>query len=82
VGFYCVAGKEDRRAEQPGLPTSVLALALTLAGYFVVYVITPYDIYWHLRFSLGRLFLQLWPATLFLFFLAVTGPQDPVTVSK
>ena len=82
VGFYCVAGKEDSRVEQPGLRTSALALALTLAGYFAVYLITPYDIYWHLRFSLFRLFLQLWPATLALFFLAVTGPAGPLTVSK
>jgi hypothetical protein len=72
-GLYFVAGIDDRRAARPGLRTSVLALALTLAGYFAVYLITPYDIYWHLRFSLGRLFLQLWPATVFLFFLAVQG---------
>jgi dolichyl-phosphate-mannose-protein mannosyltransferase len=73
VGLYLGAGKEEQRVTQPGLRTSVLALALTLAGYFAVYLITPYDIYWHLRFSLGRLFLQLWPATVFLFFLAVRG---------
>jgi len=73
VGLYFVAGRDGRRAAQPGFRTSVLALALTLAGYFAIYLITPYDIYWHLRFSLGRLFLQLWPATVFLFFLAVRG---------
>jgi hypothetical protein len=73
VGLFFVAGKEDRGAARPGFRTSVLALSLTLAGYFAVYLITPYDIYWHLRFSLGRLFLQLWPATVFLFFLAVQG---------
>jgi len=73
VGLYFVAGKDSRRAAQPGFRTSVLALGLTLAGYFAVYLITPYDIYWHLRFSLGRLFLQLWPASVFLFFLAVRG---------
>jgi hypothetical protein len=50
-------------------------LILTLAGYFAVYLITPYDIYWHLRFSLTRLFLQLWPSMIFLFFLAVELPQ-------
>jgi hypothetical protein len=54
--------------------SSVVTLALTLSGYFAIYVITPYDLYWHLRFSLNRLFLQLWPSTIFLFFLFV-GPQ-------
>jgi hypothetical protein len=77
VGLYFVAGMEDKGAPRPGFRTSVLALALTLAGYFAVYLITPYDIYWHLRFSLGRLFLQLWPAAVFLFFLRVRGlPGD------
>jgi hypothetical protein len=50
--------------------TSVWTLVVTLVGYFVIYVITPYDLYWHLRFSLNRLFLQLWPCAIFLFFVA------------
>ncbi len=70
IGFYFAVGDADRRSE-PGLRSSILALALTLAGYFAVYLITPYDLYWHLRFSLTRLFLQLWPTALFLFFLQV-----------
>ncbi len=51
--------------------SSVMTLALTLSGYFAIYVITPNDLYWHLRFSLNRLFLQVWPSGLFLFFLFV-----------
>jgi hypothetical protein len=47
-------------------------LGLTLAGYFVIYVITPNELYWHLRFSLNRLFLQLWPSIIFLFFSSVS----------
>ncbi len=73
VGLYFVVGEEDEGAASPGFRASVLALALTLGGYFAVYLITPYDIYWHLRFSLSRLFLQLWPAAVFLFFLRVRG---------
>lgn len=53
-------------ARQPGFRTAVFAIALTLVGYFLIFLITPYDIYWHLRFSLLRLFLQVWPATVFL----------------
>ena len=59
------------RRENTAFRSSVLALALTLCGYFAVYVITPNDLYWHLRFSLNRLFLQVWPATIFLFFLSL-----------
>ncbi|HKV80897.1 MAG TPA: glycosyltransferase family 39 protein [Candidatus Sulfotelmatobacter sp.] len=59
------------RRQDAAFRSSVLTLALTLCGYFAVYVITPNDLYWHLRFSLNRLFLQLWPSTVFLFFLFV-----------
>ena len=75
VVYYFVAGKDDRD-QTPALRASILALAITLAGYFVIYLITPYDIYWHLRFSLSRLFLQLWPSAIFLFFLTVGGPAS------
>ncbi len=75
IGFYCAAGAKESRELEPGFRCARLALILTLAGYFAVYLITPYDIYWHLRFSLTRLFLQLWPSMIFLFFLAVELPQ-------
>jgi hypothetical protein len=76
AGFYFVAGKDERLMRQAGFRTSVLALILTLAGYFAVYLVTPYDLYWHLRFSLTRLFLQVWPSAVFLFFLVVGGAGE------
>jgi len=73
-----VPGKGMQPAD-PGPRASRIALTLTLAGYFLIYLITPYDLYWHLRFSLNRLFLQLWPAVIFLFFLRnpVLDPSPP-----
>ena len=54
---------------------TVLAAGLALAGqltvYFMVYVITPYGLEWHLRTSLERLFCQLWPAFLFTYLLVL-----------
>ena len=76
IGFYLIGGNGRGRKPALGARSSVLALAFTLAGYFVVYLITPYDIYWHLRFSLTRLFLQLWPSAIFLFFLAVPFDEN------
>ena len=69
VVLYFFAGKGKSDKTQAGIRTAVVALAFTLAGYFAVYLITPHDIYWQLRFSLNRLFLQLWPSAIFLFFL-------------
>lgn len=74
--LYIVTGRDTRGTGQAGFRTCALALSLTLAGYFVVYLITPYDIYWHLRFSLTRLFLQVWPSAVFLFFLVVRGARE------
>jgi hypothetical protein len=62
-GDYVAAGP------QTGFRVCAIALTITLCGYFVIYVISPYDVYWHLRFSLNRLFLQLWPSAVFLCFL-------------
>lgn len=80
VAFYFAAGKTVRKRDlnqaELGLRASILALGLTLAGYFAVYLITPYDIYWHLRFSLPRLFLQLWPSAIFVFFLSLVEDKS------
>jgi len=81
VAFYFLNREKGLSERDPLLRVSITALTLTLAGYFAIYVITPLDLHWHLRFSLNRLFLQLWPATIFLFFLSV-GRQTPLNFSK
>ena len=81
--FYLLSLKPDVRRNDRTLQCSVFTLGLTLAGYFAIYVITPRDIYWHLRFSLNRLFLQLWPSVIFLFFLFLFGGrQESASTSK
>jgi hypothetical protein len=74
VAFGFFIPSSGIRRQETALRSSIITLALTLAGYFAIYVITPNDLYWHLRFSLNRLFLQVWPSTLFLFFL-FCGPS-------
>jgi len=71
AGLYFAAPDERMQAADPAFGASRMALVMTLAGYFLIYLITPYDLYWHLRFSLNRLFLQLWPAVIFLFFVRI-----------
>jgi 4-amino-4-deoxy-L-arabinose transferase-like glycosyltransferase len=39
--------------------------ALMLIGYFLVYVVTPRPLDWHLQTSLHRLILHIWPVFLF-----------------
>jgi hypothetical protein len=52
-----------------------LVLLAQLFGYFVIYLLTPHDLIWHLNTSFGRLLLQLFPSGLFLFFYAAKSPD-------
>jgi Dolichyl-phosphate-mannose-protein mannosyltransferase len=70
-GLY-VLGWRNRSPKTKPMEASFWTLGFTLAGYFAIFVITPYDLYWHLRFSLDRLFLQLWPSAIFLLLLGLT----------
>lgn len=55
--------------------TSFIILILMLAGYFFTYLITPYDLGWHLGTSSNRLILHLWPGFVFLVFLVARGGE-------
>jgi len=56
----------------PGLSV----VLLMLFGYFLVYVITPQNLTWHLNTSIHRLLLQLWPSIILLYGVALQ--PDPV----
>jgi hypothetical protein len=80
--FIMLKGKIPPKAS-PGVRASALAVALTLGGYFFIYLITPYDIYWHLRFSLNRLLIQLWPSAIFLYFRRIgSEPLDFPSITR
>ena len=39
----------------------VVAAAVMLAGYSVVYLLTPFDVVWLISTTFDRLTLQVWP---------------------
>ena len=70
LGIYLVlAGVWVRREERSSVTASSLSLVLMLGGFFVVYLLTPFDLEWHLSTTLSRLLLQLWPSLIFLVFI-------------
>src|SRR5579872_410933 len=71
LAVYFIAASREMGPKAASLRIAIWMLILTLAGYFAIYVITPNELYWHLRFSLNRLFLQLWPSAVYLFFSSV-----------
>jgi hypothetical protein len=74
----CANPAKGTKVEGSGAGISIQTLLLTLAGYMAIYVITPYDLSWHLHTSLHRLLVQLWPSIIFLFFLSAWPTASPV----
>ena len=75
IGYLFLAGARIDERDRPGLIQSAAILVLMLIGYFFVYVLTPLNLGYHLVTSLNRLFLQLWPSVIFLFFM-ISGSQE------
>ncbi|HEX8984383.1 MAG TPA: hypothetical protein VF767_03090 [Bryobacteraceae bacterium] len=55
--------------------SAAAALGLCLAGFGVVYLLSPGDLEWRLNTSLSRLFMQLWPGTIFAALLLTRAPR-------
>ncbi|MFT3892617.1 MAG: hypothetical protein QM730_13360 [Anaerolineales bacterium] len=62
----------DRR--QPAF-AAIIAVILQLTGYFMIYILTPHDLEWHIRTSLYRLIIHMFPAMLLIIFLSITDPE-------
>jgi hypothetical protein len=49
-----------------------------VAGYFAVYIVSPYDLKWHLQTSVERLWVQIWPSLTICAFLPLCTPKVSV----
>jgi len=75
IVYLLLAGVRIDDRDRTGLVRTAAVLLLILAGYFFIYVMTPLDLGYHLATSLNRLFLQLWPSVIFLFFMTAGAPE-------
>lgn len=57
------------------LRRGLVALLLMLMVYYVTYLLTPYDLNWHLTHSFNRLLHQLQPMLVFISFTSAFAPQ-------
>ncbi len=78
IMYLLVVGINPPRKDRPAIYTGSLTLILMMCGYFMVYVITPHDLAWHLHFSLDRVLMQLWPLAIFVFFLLARTREEAV----
>jgi hypothetical protein len=54
---------------------SLAIFVCQIIGYYVSYLISPYDLQWHLAYSLNRLFVQIYPAIVFVGLIASQSPE-------
>ena len=74
--YLLLAGINQERKDRSAIYTGSIALMLMGCGYISVYILTPFDLVWHLSTSLDRLLMQLWPSALFTFFMLTRTPDE------
>jgi hypothetical protein len=75
VVYFLISGVARSSFVKKGIASHVLLMSLMLGGYFFSYFISPFNLEWHVKASMSRLIVQLWPTGVFLFFYCVRGPE-------
>jgi hypothetical protein len=73
--YLFLSGIAVERKDKGNILSVLMVTLIILGSYFVVYLITPHNLDWHLVTSLNRLFLQLWPAIIVITFIAARTPE-------
>jgi len=81
INFFLALALYTLLMWKPAQPKGQLWLPLAFfllqfAGYFVIYLITPHDLYWHLDTSLDRLMFHVLPVLLFCIFTWLPSPAN------
>jgi hypothetical protein len=79
--YVLLLGIRVKKEERPALLACAATLIIMLGVYFVVLVGSPYDtppfdVSWYILVTAPRLFMQLWPGFLMVYFLMVRTPDD------
>lgn len=76
LGAYCLILGWNPSARQQFNGWFLLIIAAQFTIYCLIYLITPNDVEWQLKYSLSRLLMQLFPMALLLFFLFIRTPEN------
>ena len=76
TAYFLGLGVNRTEVGRPWVGAVAAALVLVLAGHFMVFVSMADELSRLLASSLDRLLLQLWPSTLFLYFMVVRTPEE------
>ena len=60
---------------RPAYVAGIVMLTIQALGYYGIFLITPYDLAWHLSYSAARLILQVFPVITFFVLAAAATPE-------
>ena len=73
---YLILAREHFAKDNYPIVASAIALVIIqMLGYYAIYVITPYDLKWHISLSIERIFLQVFPLAAFMILNAARSPE-------
>jgi hypothetical protein len=64
--YYLIFRSPIPVEHKPAFAAGFVMLGIQLLGYYAAYLVSPYDLEWHLSYSSTRIVLQLFPLLLFL----------------
>jgi hypothetical protein len=76
AAYLALLGVAIDPKNRPTIHTLLGTLCIMFVGLFFIFVLTPYDLAWHLQTALHRLLVQMWPTFLLTFFLVVRTPEE------
>jgi hypothetical protein len=76
--YLLLLGASVKKKDVAATSIAVLLPVFMMVGYFFVYILSPFDLTWHLNSSLNRLLLQVWPLAIFAYFAIVRAPEQAV----
>jgi hypothetical protein len=79
--YFLLVGASVKKKDWAATSIALLLLVLMMVGYFFVYILSPFDLVWHLDTSLNRLLLQVWPLAAFAYFVILQAPEQAVMES-
>jgi hypothetical protein len=80
AGLWFWQGFDRDTETRPIIGIGAFVLAVQLSGYYFIYLITDRDLAWHLGTSNLRIFVQLWPSAILLFFMALRPISLPRSI--
>src|SRR5262249_9714510 len=75
VPYRLLLGRNPAAARRVSL-TPLLVVLVMMFGYVFVYLTTPLELAGHMRGSIHRVMMHVWPVAVFWFFLRVATPEE------